>query len=579
MKKVILLLIFVFSGFVRADQWESIIDPKLDQLNVKKLGGESAALHLAESKDGKHIAYVDHWTSIWIADSNGQNKRELVHVTDTLNVFANPTWSPDSKQIVYAAGVGHQLSGGKTTLWLISIVDQERKQIFAEFDLNAFDQTFPSWSPDGRRVAVNAIVDGNEELIIGDVFDEQSVSIIKLGMQEIGSVSWLSSSGLVMVQGDSHDKGNFWLVDTENSEKSAFDSGGIEGKYAEISPDGKWLCFQSETDGTTYIVSTKGGLPRPVLDGELIGEATGLRGQNLGAKWGWDGRSLLCTVVPKGPLERTMLGVIDTSGANLQIIFEPNLGNTLDFRPEWSPDEQSIAFTVVDGDDATIHSINLRNKDKRKVADGRHPTWSPYMDELAFSRDGDIWVKNIETGIESQVTLNLENAATPQWSPNGDVICFRDNGLWLVSSLGGEPISFAKKGGAFNWASDGERGWAHNNDSNDYNGVWGDTWEYLVEEAPGSGKTWGGSQGHVPYVASDGSFVVSFSWMEEGGIIVQEPQNETGTVILREYDGLRPVWGTISPSGSRIAFFLVEPWVREIWKVDISGIIADSVVP
>jgi len=42
---------------------------------------------------------------------------------------------------------------------------------------------------------------------------------------------------------------------------------------------------------------------------------------------------------------------------------------------------------------------------------------------------------------------------------------------------------------------------------------------------------------------------------------------------------LRPVWGTISPSGSRIAFFLVEPWVREIWKVDISGIIADSVVP
>jgi hypothetical protein len=100
-----------------------------------------------------------------------------------------------------------------------------------------------------------------------------------------------------------------------------------------------------------------------------------------------------------------------------------------------------------------------------------------------------------------------------------------------------------------------------------------------LEDAPNAGKTWGGSQGHVPYVAPDGSFVASFSFFEEGGIIVQKPNEKTGRLIFEEYDGLRPAWVTVSPSGTRIAFFLQEPWVREIWKIDISDIVADSVVP
>jgi Tol biopolymer transport system component len=578
MKKLCLLLLLANYSVVYANQWANIDNLQLGKLTVKRLVGESNALHLSESKDGQKIAYVRHWTSVWMADANGENKSKIVGVTDSLNVFANPTWSPDSKYVVYAAGIGHTLSGGKTSLWLINVQDKQRKQLFAGYDLNAFDKTYPTWSPDGKKLAVNAIVDGREELIIGDIFDTASVSLMNLGMQKVGSISWMKNGKHILVQGDSHEKGNFWLVNIESLDKSAFDSGGIEGKYAEFSPDGQWLCFQSD-ENTTYIVTSKGGPPKPLFEGELLGNATGLRGQDLGSKWGWDGNSLLLAVVPQKESERNILGVVDTSGANLQVIFEPELGQKLDFRPEWSPDEKFIAFAVADGENATIHTIELHSKKPKKIADGRNPTWSPYMDEIAFARGGNIWVKSLETGIESQVTLNLEDAGAPQWSPLGDVICFRNNGLWIVSSLGGEPSLFAEFGGAFNWSADGKRGWAHNNRSNIYNGIWGDTWEYLLEDAPRAGRIWGGSQGHVPYVASDGSFVVSFNWMEEGGIIIQRPDSEIGKIILKEYDGLRPSWCTVSPSGSRIAFFLVEPWEREIWKIDISDLLADSVVP
>ncbi|MBT5453180.1 MAG: hypothetical protein HOK90_28640 [Gemmatimonadetes bacterium] len=579
MNRTITLVLIGFCSVVYAGPWEAIDGLQIGKISAQRLSGESTVLHPAASPDGKYIAYVDHWTSIWIADANGENAKKIVNVTDSLNVFANPRWSPDSNSLVYTAGIGHSRRGGKTTIWRFRMADEKRERLFQDHQFDAFDKTFLSWSPDGLQIATNGIVDGKDQLLVLDVSDSET-SVATLEMETVGSISWSKDGKHILIQGDAHEKGNLWLVAVESYEKMPLDSGGVQGRQAEYSPDGKWISFQSEKDDSVFIIPVDGGVPVPILDPEWLGRTAVSWFHSQGVRWDANGKSLLSTVVPPNVSTRSMLGIIDTSGSNFQVLFDNDSSKTFDFRPEWSPDGERIAFSIASEKDTTIFSIDVSTGKTEKITNGKHPTWSPYMDEMAFARHGNIWVRNLETEVESQVTLNLGDAGTPQWSPVGDLIFLHDQGyLWLVSSLGGEPRLFGQRGGAFNWSADGTRGWAHNNESNDYNGIWGDTWEYSLEDAPNAGKTWGGSQGHVPYVAPDGSFVASFSFFEEGGIIVQKPNEKTGRLIFEEYDGLRPAWVTVSPSGTRIAFFLQEPWVREIWKIDISDIVADSVVP
>ena len=89
----------------------------------------------------------------------------------------------------------------------------------------------------------------------------------------------------------------------------------------------------------------------------------------------------------------------------------------------------------------------------------------------------------------------------------------------------------------------------------------------------------GGGEGHFARVAPDGSYVYSFHGLQGEGIIIQEPSEQTGNTIFADYNDLMPICTQASPSGTRIAFLLVKPFELEVWKIDISSLLADSVVP
>ncbi len=513
--------------------------------------------------DGERLAYVRHFTSIWLASLDGDGDELLVSIDDPLNVVAHPRWSPDGSKLLYSAGIGHWRDGGKTSVWLFRLESRTSVRILSDWQFGGFDQTSGAWSPDGERIAINALsTDGDdlEELLILNLRSGE-VSAVAVPEGIVRSPVWSNDGEKILIEGAAHEAGNFWLV-TANNTRAAIpvDSGGLEGQGGRFSPDGRWLSFHAEapegSNRIVYLMPAGGGRPLPVL------EAPNIEHQSNGA-WMADSKSLLVDARPT-PSPLIKLAVIDTSGDDLQVLVRDEMHTWS--RPAWSADEKHLAYVTGD----TIRQVDLATGTSSVITTGSEPTWSPFGDEIAFAREGNIWSRHLETGVESQVTLNLENAGQPAWSPTGDQIAFRSDGLWLVSAFGGEPSQLAERAGAINWSGDGTRLWAHNNASNDYDGIWGDTWEYPVADAPNAGQVWGGSEGHVPYVAPDGSFVASFHWFQGCALILQQPHEKTGRVIYAGEGGLCPTLCTVSPSGTRLAFFLTPDWAGEIWKVDVT---------
>ena len=582
MIKLILLFVIFSCSVVWAGQWESV---EIFEVNapVKKLSQDARALsNLAVSFDGRSIAYVRDWTSIWIADADGSNEQEVVVLTDSLNLLANPTWSPDGKYLVYSAGVGHSASGGKTSIWRVNLSEMSTDQLFAEYDFPGLWDVFASWSPDGSKIVVNTQDYDKAKLLVLDLRNG-TITELTEKLKASSRPNWTSDSQRILVPGEEHDKGNLWLLSPYNDFKETVDTNQLQAASASFSADEKYILFEAmgiqDQVNSNYVIPVKGGKP-VAIPGNAV--------ENYSIKnisWDRHSRSVLANVenVPFWSGSSTIVAIIDTSGANFRILVDREEPLGIPFqRLAWSPDEEQITYTVTTKEDTSVYSVNLETLESTKITQGKNPTWSPYMDEIAFARKGNIWVRNVETGIESQVTLNLDNADQPQWSPMGDLICFGHGspwGLWLVSSLGGEPTLLTQQGGSFNWSSDGTKGWGHNNRSNDYNGIWGDTWEYVIADAPNSGTTWGGSEGHFARVAPDGSYVYSFHGFQGEGIIIQEPSEQTGNTIFTDYNDLMPISTQASPSGTRIAFLLVKQWKNEIWKIDISSLLADSIVP
>ena len=106
----------------------------------------------------------------------------------------------------------------------------------------------------------------------------------------------------------------------------------------------------------------------------------------------------------------------------------------LDYRPEWSPDGEWIAFTRQIGSITDIFVIDTHGtRETRLTTDGTslHPTWSPDGSKIAYTRgvpdDFHIWVMDAD-GTDQRMLTGRSPGFTvdgdPHWSPDGSKIVF-----------------------------------------------------------------------------------------------------------------------------------------------------------
>ena len=142
------------------------------------------------------------------------------------------------------------------------------------------------------------------------------------------------------------------------------------------------------------------------------------------------------------------LVISDQMGNNKKSIALPN--PTFYFRPTWSGDGKYIAYTDTD---YNIWYVDVESGTAKKVATDRYahpnramnPVWSPDSKWIAYARQLEshfkaVFVYNLESGQNFQLTDGMADAITPVWDESGKYLYFlasTDYGLnsgWLDMS-------------------------------------------------------------------------------------------------------------------------------------------------
>jgi Tol biopolymer transport system component len=234
-----------------------------------------------------------------------------------------------------------------------------------------------------------------------------------------------------------------------------------EGDYGpRWSPDGRHILFFRNHPDRAHTVMVMDA------DGTGVHRVAGATDQVFfTALWSPDGSRILTVRDEQGSREDSpmWLAIMSANGSDERVLLRRALS-----QPQWSPDGTEIFFyssgavhavttdgrerTILDGIDPQGLSVfelspdgvrilftqpigfeegeelwiaDVDGSDPQRIAEGLHwrepsPTWSPDGSAIAFVRDGDVWMIDLQTGSESQITDAPEHETLPAWAPDAD---------------------------------------------------------------------------------------------------------------------------------------------------------------
>ncbi|MDH5647580.1 MAG: hypothetical protein OEZ01_16335, partial [Candidatus Heimdallarchaeota archaeon] len=173
--------------------------------------GESDDIHPAWSRDGKKIAFASSRLgnhSIFVMNANGKNINKITS-NDYTDYF--PAWSPDGKQIAFSSN--RPFDEDNTYFDYLGsnifIMNEDGSNIIP-ITADAYSNSNPDWSPDGKFIAFNSGRSGSS---------------------------------------------NIYLYSLENKKVAQLTNSPSINGVPKWSPDGKFIFFNSDRDNVTQIFS------------------------------------------------------------------------------------------------------------------------------------------------------------------------------------------------------------------------------------------------------------------------------------------------------------------------------------
>jgi TolB protein len=191
------------------------------------------------SPDGRKIAYVSNKTGhsvIYMMNPDGSGEERL---TDGRHEYIHPTWSPDSSKLVYCSD--DDLKPPQKNRSEIYSLDLKTRQATAL--ITGGTNTYPSWSPDGKRIVFRRIIgDMNSEVFVASSDGSGAQNLIKHWAFD-GWPAWSPDGGKIAFA--SNRNANYQIFTMNPDGTNVRLVANTEGRATEPrwSPDGKTIYF------------------------------------------------------------------------------------------------------------------------------------------------------------------------------------------------------------------------------------------------------------------------------------------------------------------------------------------------
>jgi eukaryotic-like serine/threonine-protein kinase len=384
--------------------------------------------------------------------------------------------------IYYAAGpIASRARGAAGTSGaLASTINRQLRQL----TFSAALEEWPTWSPDGTRLAYVTEVDGFRQLFVRTIATGEDHRLTHGSRDDIQPAWSPDSRGLAFVRartssgkldpadinGWYHEGGEIWAFDLASGKETKL----IEEAFApSFSPDGTRLAFDAPWAGPRriWIADTSGRNPRQITsdssDAVIHAEP----------RWSPDGTKLVFRRIENPKSDIVVVNL--ASGAMTRMTDD----NLLDLDPIWSPDGRSIYFASSRGGGLNLWRVGIGPGGRPAGApeqlttgagDDVEPAPAPDGRRLAFAVRGinsDMWRLPVSpesgkpTGQPEPVVATTRVESRGSWSPDGGTIAFNSDrlgemNLWLHRlSNGAERQITTGPGGDYQpeWSPDAQR--------------------------------------------------------------------------------------------------------------------------
>jgi len=222
-----------------------------------------AQIAFASNRDGN-------W-EIYVMDVDGGNQRNL---SNNRSDDRDPSWSPDGKRIVFFSNRdGHAIDGRPTSEIYVMDADGSNPQNLTN---DPHDDRYPSWSPDGKRIAFassRVMFDGrilqSLEIYVMDDDGQNQQRLTNSPFFDDRHPSWSPDSERIVfgARGEEHFETKFaityeiYVMDDDGKNQQRLTENRVHDRFPSWSPDGERIAFSSDRDGNReiYVMDADGG--------------------------------------------------------------------------------------------------------------------------------------------------------------------------------------------------------------------------------------------------------------------------------------------------------------------------------
>ncbi|TAJ69155.1 MAG: amidohydrolase [Phenylobacterium sp.] len=380
---------------------------------------EGTNIAVSASPDGKTLAF-DLYGVIWTLPVAGGAARRL---TDDLTDGAQPDWSPDGKRLVFQS-----YRDGTFQVWSVGADGTGLTQ----HTQGPFDCREPRVSPDGRRVAFGSDRTGAYAIHVLDLATG-AVTLWASAEGQACEPAWAPDGERIAF---AVDRARVEIVDSAGArtvgpsiQASADRLNPVELRSPAFTPDGARIVYQALANGRAELHGPSGVLvsgedvfpfrPAWLPGGDMVYAADGKIRRRTPAGVVTEIPFTISVPVTRPSYRKRQR---DYDGAGRKPVV--GIGS-----PALSPDGRQVVFRALNA----LWLLPLGGKASRIVDDGFwvcDPAWSPDGKTLAYSTDRggtlDIWLRDMATGAERNLTRHKDAALSAAWSRDGRTIAFLD---------------------------------------------------------------------------------------------------------------------------------------------------------